>query len=90
MKNVFILTNEALFQDSSYFEVLGAFTSYDKALEKLNLLFDEFIKDCENKVYSEFIDIKISKNEYQDSCEYTVLSLDYYYNSYEISKVKLE
>lgn len=91
-KYVFVVTNDAMFQDCQYLEVLGAFTSYDKALEKVNLLFDEFLEECKKEVYSEFpLDgIRTSKREYQDGCEYTITSLDEYYNSYVISKVELE
>lgn len=91
-KYVFVVTNDAMFQDCQYFEVLGAYGTYDKALEEVNLLFEGFFAECEDGVYSEFPlnGIKVNKMEYQDGCEYTILSLDEYYNSYVITKVELE
>lgn len=91
-KYVFVVTNDAMFQDCQYFEVVGAYDTYEKALKKVDLLFEEFLAECEDEVYSEFPlnGIKINKREYQDECEYSILSLDEYYNSYGITKVELE
>ena len=74
--NVYIVFNEALRDDSSYFDIVDVFDSQEKAIACMRTCCDDFVKACDDNEPEGFKEYKVESNTGFDGNVIEMIVLD--------------